>query len=135
MNGSAYTVEAPGIMVLSACEADGVLTTLAEAIPAPTKPEACKVADLPPKGCMGEAIGTTTSLEGLTSILTERRRELGLSQLLVDDIAGLPSGYTAKVECRIKGLGKLSLPCLLGALGLELAVVRTVPHAEKQGRI
>ena len=85
-------------------------------------------------GVIGEAIGTTTTLEGLRDLLVARRRELGMPQLLVDDISGLPSGYVAKLEAQMKGLGKLSLPCLLGALGLELAVVRTVPHAEKQGR-
>lgn len=80
---------------------------------------------------LGEAIGTTTTLESLRDLLIARRRELGLPQLEVYEIAGLPSGYTAKVECAIRRLGKLSIACLLGALGLELQVLRARPHGQR----
>ena len=57
-----------------------------------------------------------------------RRQGLKLSQLVVDDLAGLQSGYCGKIEYHDKRLGAMSMPCLLQALGLELVVVRTVPH-------
>jgi len=74
-------------------------------------------------------------MDGLVAALKARRYELGLPQLEVDEIAGLQNGYCAKIESRMKNLGPVSLGCLLGALGLELHVVKTVPHHVKQGRI
>lgn len=63
--------------------------------------------------------------EEMRLAIIARRRRMGLSQLVVDEIAGLQSGYTAKIEAgaRIKNLGPLSLTLLMGALGLEGAFV------------
>lgn len=69
--------------------------------------------------------------EGLVRAIRERRSALGLSQLALDDLAGLPSGYTGKIEAMLtnpgaknaRAIGRESLPLLLGALGIELAVV------------
>jgi hypothetical protein len=70
-------------------------------------------------------------LSELTATLRDRRRVLGLSQLAVDDIAGLPSGYQGKLEAKLtnpaarnaRSIGWESLPLLLGALKVRLAVV------------
>lgn len=72
---------------------------------------------------------TFTTYEALVAQMRSRRIELGLSQLAVDARAGLPDGYTAKCEAMLtnpnarnaRGIGRESLPLLLGALGLELA--------------
>jgi transcriptional regulator with XRE-family HTH domain len=73
---------------------------------------------------------TITTLEQLADVLRERRMQLGLSQTVVDDLAGLTGGYTSKIEMGVtnpearnaRRLGADSMPLLLGALGLELIV-------------
>lgn len=65
---------------------------------------------------------------GLVAACRARRIQLGMSQLEVDDRAGLPSGYCGKIEISAtnpgarnsRSIGKDSLPLLLGALGLEM---------------
>jgi hypothetical protein len=44
---------------------------------------------------------------------------------MIDDAAGLPSGYTGEVltPAQFRGIGRISLGPLFGALGLALAVV------------
>lgn len=64
------------------------------------------------------------SLEDLVAVMTARRIELGLSQIDIDDAAGLQGGYTGKIEAGIKNIGFKSLPGLLGALGLVLRCER-----------
>lgn len=69
--------------------------------------------------------------EALTACLRDRRKMLGFSQLAVDDIAGLASGYQGKLEARltnpsaknVRSVGWESLPLVLGALKLRLAIV------------
>ena len=68
-------------------------------------------------------LARVTTLEELLAAAKARRKELGLSQLLVDEISGMQNGYTGKLEAGMKGLGKLTVPLLLGALKLELAVM------------
>ena len=63
------------------------------------------------------------TLEGVMAVAKIRRKHLGLSQLLVDELSGLQNGYTGKLEAGIRGLGKVTIPLLLGALKLELAVM------------
>lgn len=82
-----------------------------------------------------DVIARVTTYEDLLKVCVARRKELGLPQMLVDEIAGLQPGYTGKLECGDKRLGPLSLPCLLQALGLVLAVVRDTPHHERQRRL
>lgn len=80
-------------------------------------------------------IAIVGSYAGLLEAFVKQRHELGLSQLSVDGIGGVQSGYCAKLECGTKRFGMMSLECMLGALGLELAVVRTVPHHSRQRRL
>ena len=62
------------------------------------------------------------SYDEVIEVISARRRELGLRQLEVDDLAGLQSGYHSKVECQDRRLGEMSGPAILGALKLELHV-------------
>ena len=68
----------------------------------------------------------------LQAALRRRREQLGLSQLDLDHVCGWPSGYCGKIEARpgygaergnFRALGPQSLPELLAALGLRLAIV------------
>jgi hypothetical protein len=61
----------------------------------------------------------------LIAVLRARAEALDVSNLTLDEISGLPSGYAGKV-LSINGrrhLGPLSLPLLLDSLGLRLAVL------------
>ena len=77
---------------------------------------------------------TFTTWDALIATFRARRIELGLSQLDVDEMAGLASGYCGKLEASLtnpsaknaRGIGRESLPLMLGALGLELAT-----HAQR----
>lgn len=74
-------------------------------------------------------LATFTTYEALIAQMRARRIALGMSQLAVDARAGLPDGYTAKIEASLtnpsaknaRSIGRESLPLMLGALGLELA--------------
>lgn len=76
-------------------------------------------------------LSATVPLTDLVAALRDRRRLLGLPQLTVDAIAGLPDGYQGKLEASLtnpaaknaRGIGRESLPLVLGALKLRLAVV------------
>ena len=68
-------------------------------------------------------LASASTYEELRELLIARRKSLGLSQLDVDEISGLPTGYVAKLECSMKRMGPLSLMCLLGALKVRLALV------------
>jgi len=63
--------------------------------------------------------------EELRAALKRRKNDLGLANLEIDDIAGLQSGYTAKLLCGMKRPGDMSLPALLGALKCELVLMQT----------
>jgi hypothetical protein len=88
-----------------------------------------------------DEIGTTETLPGplaiirdykdLRDVLDKRRRDLGYSQLLVDEIAGLQSGYYAKISCGTRHFGDMSFGCILGALDVVLmAMPATGTHAK-----
>jgi hypothetical protein len=62
------------------------------------------------------------SYSELVETVSARRRELGLKQLVVDALSGLPDGYQGKIECLDRRLGPISGPAIMGALGLELHV-------------
>jgi predicted transcriptional regulator len=70
-----------------------------------------------------QKFGEATTLKELMAIVRERRKALGITQRDFDDIAGLQPGYQGKLEAGVKHPGYLSLPCILGALGLKLIVV------------
>lgn len=69
----------------------------------------------------------------LTQALARERRRLGFSQLAFDDRVGLAEGHTAKIEAGYRGLGPMTLPYILSALGcvLILAPVRSVRSAQR----
>jgi hypothetical protein len=77
---------------------------------------------------MKRSISTRETLIG--SIKAERIRQ-GLSCESMDDVAGLQSGYTTKLEnwrsSSGRCLGNVSLPLVLQALGLKLVLARTRP--------
>jgi hypothetical protein len=64
----------------------------------------------------------------LLDALRERRDEVGITLERLDDIAGFPSGYSAKLlaPVAIKNLGWLSFGCALDALGVALVMVENV---------
>lgn len=68
-------------------------------------------------------IGYADSIEGLVRLLAKRRYDLGIASLNIDTIAGLADGHTAKIECRTKGLGDISLHALLATYVLRLAII------------
>ncbi|MGD9656193.1 MAG: hypothetical protein AB7U61_00910 [Methylocystis sp.] len=73
-------------------------------------------------------VRTTTDLR---CAIDERRRQLGLTMLELDDAAGVQSGYSAKLlgPGRMKCFGEMSLKSLLGALGMKLVVApEDAPH-------
>jgi hypothetical protein len=61
----------------------------------------------------------------LLDALRERRDEVGITLEKLDDIAGHPSGYSAKLlaPVPIKNLGWLSFGLTLDALGVALVMV------------
>lgn len=67
------------------------------------------------------AVGDT--LDTIKAAIRQKRMELGLSMEAANEIAGLQDNYWHKIECGARRLGYISLPCCLGALGLELLVV------------
>lgn len=78
-------------------------------------------------------IGRAKKLEELIALLAKRRRDLGLAQIDLDDLAGFQDGYTGKLE--VGGVprggrnpGTWSLPRWLRALGVELAVIEVDPN-------
>lgn len=84
---------------------------------------------------VNEVIAVVADYEGLVSAMVARRHELGLSQIAIDEIAGLADRYLSKIEAGTKRLGVMSLSSLLPALGLELVIRRTIPHHIRQGRL
>jgi transcriptional regulator with XRE-family HTH domain len=76
---------------------------------------------------------TVWTLEDIADVMRERRQQLGLSQLAVDDLSGLTAGYTSKVEMSVtnptgknaRRLGNDSLPLMLAALGVCLTLTKT----------
>jgi hypothetical protein len=59
----------------------------------------------------------------IREVFAARRRQLGLNQLELDDIAGTQSGYAGKCEAGIRNYGAMSLSSIMGALGFELVIV------------
>lgn len=81
---------------------------------------------------MARVMCLVSDYSGLQDAIRKRRFELGLSQLDLDHVCGWPQGYTGKIEARpgtgsdrgnFRALGPQSLPELLHALGLTLAIV------------
>jgi hypothetical protein len=66
-----------------------------------------------------------TDYAGLMDALRARRDQLAVTHQTIDDVAGLPSGYTGKLFAPhpMKCLGMISLGAILGTLGLKLAIL------------
>jgi hypothetical protein len=64
-----------------------------------------------------------STYQQLMVTLDARRRQLSMTMIDLDDASGLQDGYSAKLICGMKSLGKVSTPLLLEALGVELLVV------------
>ena len=71
-----------------------------------------------------DSVGTVTDYGQLRAVIAARRKELGLSQLEVDELAGVQTGYTGKIECGARHFGDVSFGSILGALGIKIEVVR-----------
>lgn len=81
-----------------------------------------------------QVLATCGTYEWLVDIFRARRISLGPSQLALEDRASPASGYVGKIEGNSakqnnRAMGRESLPLLLGALNLELAVVPKEKHA------
>ena len=70
-------------------------------------------------------LGEATDFLGLHRVLRERADELQISRLVIDEVAGLSSGYAGKLLSSppTKHLGPATLPAVLGALGAKLLIV------------
>ncbi len=75
-----------------------------------------------------EPVSVTRDYDGILRAMVNERHRLGISQLALDDAAGLADGHTGKIENSVKtwgrNVGKTSLPLLLEALGLAVCIVR-----------
>jgi hypothetical protein len=69
-------------------------------------------------------VTSATGYPGLIATLRARVNDLGTTFECLDDVAGLPARYTAKLLAQrpIKSLGRSSSGAILGALGLKLIV-------------
>ncbi len=63
-----------------------------------------------------------STVSELRELFAARRRQLGWSQLELDDRAGLQDQYAGKLEIGTRNYGDMSLSCVLGALGLEISI-------------
>ena len=70
-----------------------------------------------------EPLAVVTDHRGLVTALRLRITELGTGLDSVDEVAGLPDGYTGKVLVGRHGLGPISLGAILGALAVKIVLV------------
>lgn len=73
---------------------------------------------------MENLVGRVVTFDDLRKLIDAHRRAIGVTLLALDDMSGTQSGYNSKLAVGIKNYGNMSLPAVLGALGLELWVVR-----------
>ena len=74
----------------------------------------------------------------LISALVQRRKALGMSQLALDYRAGLQDGYIGKLESWThptsgRKMGRVSMPLVLEALGVSLALITKDGEVLKPG--
>jgi hypothetical protein len=72
---------------------------------------------------MVHVIANVATYADLVCALRNRRLDLGLVQLVLDDCAGIQDGYTSKCEARLKKWGEMSLGAILGAMGCKLVLI------------
>ena len=63
------------------------------------------------------------TISQIREVFVARRRALGWTQLELDYRAGTQDQYAGKFEIGTRNYGELSLPCIMGALGLQLFLV------------
>src|SRR5215469_15439449 len=82
-------------------------------------------------------LATVTDYDTLIAALRARADELNVARLVIDETAGLQSGYTGKLlgAAQIKTIGRISMGPLLGALGLALVVVEDPEAAARAARM
>jgi hypothetical protein len=70
---------------------------------------------------MSNALGTFTDYASFVALLRARKVELGLSDLVLDELAGLAGGHSGKVlgPSQVRGIGPVAFDALLRALGLS----------------
>jgi hypothetical protein len=70
-------------------------------------------------------LGEFTTIAELQSLLRARAEQLQISREQLDDLAGLAKGYASKLlaPSPVKKIGLVTMPALLGALGLKLVLV------------
>jgi hypothetical protein len=83
----------------------------------------------------GDVIGEAHDHDSLLAVLRQRKAALRLSDVALDELAGLTAGHTNKLlgPVPVKTLGKISLDALLGALALRLIVVHDPEQAATIG--
>jgi hypothetical protein len=71
------------------------------------------------------ALGIARSYDDLHRIMRARADELEVSRLVLDETAGITSGHSSKLLAPrpMRRLGAVTMPAMLGALGLALVVV------------
>jgi len=79
------------------------------------------------------ALATVTNYDELIEALRARMREINITNATLENIAGLPDGYLAKVvgKGRTKNLGPMSFEMIVQGLGLKLAVFEDHAATEK----
>jgi hypothetical protein len=78
------------------------------------------------------------SIPELLTALRARRDELQISNETIDDIAGLAERHASKIlapNFPSRGLGRISFPLILGALGMGIARVEIVEDPEAIARV
>jgi hypothetical protein len=60
--------------------------------------------------------------DDLVALVRRRQDELGVACVTIDEIAGVPDGYFAKLVRGIKRFGPISIFVVLSALGLRIRV-------------
>jgi hypothetical protein len=59
----------------------------------------------------------------IREVFAARRRQLGLNQLELDQLAGVQDQYSGKCEVGTRNYGNMSLAAIMGALGFEMILV------------
>jgi hypothetical protein len=90
-----------------------------------------------------QVLGTVWRYSDLHRIMRDRALAIGISREVLDDISGLPDGYSSKLLAAtpIKHLGELSMGEILPVLGMKLLAVedkealrRTLAHSKYRKR-
>ena len=73
----------------------------------------------------GTVLAHIETLQGLHAALRDRAEALGWTREVIGEAAGLTSGYAGKLLSPTpqKSLGEVSMPAVLGALGVRLVLV------------